>query len=119
MFKIIILSQIGADRYQKFIFVWKTEPKNIMNLFVGSIGFALSYCDFHSRTLWHTTLHTWSTFLIVKKPDDITVLKEEKILCIVFFMTFLKYSFPGPLIRATQNFQGILNFFCHSKANIF
>ena len=90
-----------------------------MNLSFGSIGFDLSYCDFHSRTLWHTTLHTWSTFLIVKKPDDITVLKEEKILCIVFFMTFLKYSFPGPFIKATQNFQGIFNFFCRSKANIF
>ena len=91
-----------------------------MNLSFGSIRFALSYCDFHSRTLWHTTLHTWSTFLIVKKPDDITVLKEEKkILCIVFFMTFLKYFFPGPFIKATQNFQGIFNFFAVLKQTYF
>ena len=88
------------------------EPHFWEVIFWGEMKLALSFCyDFHSRTLWHTTLHTWSTFLIVKKPDDITVLKEEKILCIVFFMTFLKYSFPGPLIRATQNFHGVLDFF--------
>ena len=77
---------------------------------------ALSLCfDFHSRTLWHTTLHTWSTFLIVKKAGRHHSAEGRKNTMHCFFHDLFKIFLSRTIDKSHPEFSGFFKIFVETS----